>query len=270
VDEAAAQIAAAKDAAVQTGQNAINRAGEVAYDAKQSFDEFTNSYVPKPKVVDSWKDRGYPSYMTGDNPDVWGAAAAQSQLGKFNPKTLPKTINDIPAYRADPTGKYGGKDGLETQPTKFVSVGQGSPYGGGNAIELYSFARALAHSKKYGIPQLDATQLAAMALKEGRSDYGHLVMDFDKPQDYKLYEKMKADGLDSRAAAFAVNVKQKMEVAKRLGISFEEAWNGTGRNFLGQSGKDYKKNFEVQRKAVQHPKNKQLVGFIQSALDAEK
>jgi hypothetical protein len=67
----------------------------------------------------------------------------------------------IKGYRADPENKYGGGNGLETQPTLY------------NKEDMASVLRAMAYmNKHYGTKYPDPQQLAAFALKEGRSDFG--------------------------------------------------------------------------------------------------
>ena len=57
----------------------------------------------------------------------------------------------------------------------------------------------------------------------------------------------------------------KQNTADRLGISFAEAWNGTGTNVNKQTGKDYAKDWEAQKAAAAHPKNKLLMDLINRA-----
>lgn len=265
VDEVVKQATLTAERAKSTGTQVVDRTGEVVYDVKQKVE---NHF--KPPRVDTHKQRGFPAYMTDANPDVWTRSRIQGLMGRFDPKTLPKQLPPITAYRADPAGKFGGKEGLETQPVVFPN--NKGLYATGQPAEIYAFTRILARAKKYGVPQLSAIQLASMVLKEGRANYGSLSMDYDisKKADIKLKERLIDEGAPPLAAEFAINVKQKMEIAKRLGITFEEAWNGTGRNFQRTSGKEYAATYPAYIKAAQHPKNKQLVDLIQSALNAEK
>lgn len=250
----------------KAGASLINQLGELAYDVKQTAQIL---FSKSEEDVDTFAKRGFPSYMTKANPDTWARTNAQAMLGSFDPRTLPKTMPDIKGFRADPIGRYGGKEGIETLPTVFSSVAN-SPYAQGSPDEIYSFVRTLARAKKYGVPQLNAEQLTALLLKEGKSTFGTLSFDTNDKVGGEIYRKLKDEGLSPAAAGFAVLVKQKKEVAARLGITFEEAWNGTGRSWAGKTGKDYAEDFPHHIKAARHPKNKQLVQFIQSALDAER
>jgi hypothetical protein len=292
--------------------NGINRAGEIAYDVGDAIGQkehqlldptLTRLGLRSPPAVprDTFAERGYPSYMHMAAPPSNLKWVSQGVLGDYDPHTLPQQIPTIAAYRADPTGRFGGKDGLETLPSNFDPQATGPGWGyrpgktpghmtsfttTGNPVNLYAYAREMGRAAKYGVPQLSAVQLAAMALKEGRDDFGANMYDHNNPQlqalAQRLYPKMYEASIDwyakhagvgsphdvvRGAKLFPVVVAEKMAVAKRLNIPFAEAWNGTGSN--GRStGAQYAKGFEYALKAAQHPKNKQLVDFIQSALDA--
>lgn len=289
---------------VSGATNAINRAGEATYDTMYkmgvnehaAIDAIKNffGYGPKPEV-DTWAQRGFPTYMRNSAPTDT-RNISRGVLGGYAPNTLPQQIPTLQVYRADPTGRFGGKDGLETLPTSFDPQSSGAGWHSvpgqqkmvataGNPVNMYAYARELGRSAKYGVPQLSAVELAALALKEGRDDFGANMYDHNNPQlqalAKRLYPQQADDALDwyakhgSNAAGptvygaklFPVAVADKMAVAKRLGIPFAEAWNGTGSN--GRStGADYARGYEHYLKAAANPKNKALVDFIQSALDA--
>ena len=173
----------------------------------------------------------------------------------------------IPGYRADPTGKFGGKDGLETQPYNYL-----------DPVELYAHARAMAQGKAVGIPQLSATQLAALALKEGKSYFGVnpvigkdavTYYDPNNPDSAATHEKLVNAGVNPRVAGFPTYLRDKFEAATRLKIPWTEAWNGTGNAGNGLTGKDYAASYKNFETAAASPKNAALVKFIQSAIDAE-
>jgi len=198
-------------------------------------------------------------------------------------KGLDVDLNSIPdsvgGYRADPTGRYGGKEGLETLPTKL------------NAAELYAKVKAMKLGEQYGVPQLSPQQLAALALKEGQGLSGVFGVDPVVPKsalskdpqgvmyslnnntdydagmkgDKELYEKLISQGISGKAAAFAVRLANKNKVAERLGIPFESAWVGTGHSGVESSNEyaDSMKQFQI---AANHPKNRKLIDFISTAL----
>jgi hypothetical protein len=265
--------------------NAINRAGEMTYDAGQAIGDAAHHAAQAlgwARAPDKWA--AYPAYMHGpadgapyepdNDPNFYPRSYARAMLGNYAPNTLPKEIPNFAVYRADPTGRYGGKDGLETQPTRFNNDKNTNISGGGSPVDMYAWARELARAGKYGVPQLTAQQLAALALQEGRPDYGNNGADIKNPNNLalakRLYPQENFDhgyGLYG-ARDFPVAVAEKMATAKRLGIPFELAWNGTGRSAAGTTGEGYSHYYQASLKAAAHPKNKQLVDFIQSALDA--
>jgi hypothetical protein len=247
---------------VTAGTNAINRTGEAVYDAGQAVDHWMH---PPQAPVDTFAQRGYPAYMTGANPDTFNRTSYQSWLGNYDPHTLPKQLPTINAYRADPTNKYGGGDGTETLPTQFMDGGM---FKAGSPAMLYSYARAYRQAANhYDMPQMTAQQLAALAIKEGRADFGASTYDINNPQSKAMYADLTKRGIGDLPASFATTIAEKAAVAKRLGIPFAEAWNGTGSNGAS-TGAQYAVGYQHSLKAAAHPKNKQLVDFIQSALDA--
>lgn len=217
-----------------------------------------------PPPADRWAARGYPAYMTNQNPNDFDRYAYQGYLGTYAPQTLPRTIPNLVGYRADPTNRFGGNDGLETLPTKFTDKGM---FNAGSPIQLYSYTRSLAQAQKYGVPQLSAQELAALALKEGRADLGTISFDTKNPSSRALYNQLVDAGFNSEAAKFPVAVAEKAALAKRLGIPFAEAWNGTGSNGAS-TGAQYAMGYQASLQAASNPKNAQLVQFIQSALNA--
>lgn len=204
------------------------------------------------------------------------------------PKDLPPAIE---AYRADPTGKYGGKEGLETQPLSRLlkggnTVGKTQMYkpnldpdtssvytNPSKAVqELYKYARLNGAAEKHGHAAFTPEEIAAFALKEGRTDLGMGGVKLGNKKDLE-YDKMLQDtyNLPVWDQNFLAAVAAKKRIADKLGISLAEAWNGTGKNVAGQSGKDYAKNWEAHKQAALHPKNKQLLEVIQRGIaDGQK
>lgn len=181
---------------------------------------------------------------------------------------------EIGGYRADPTGKHGGKDGLETLPIKL------------NAPELYGKVRAMAVGAKYGVPQLTPEQLAAIALKEGQGVSGvfgvdpvtvkgkdgkteFMPYDPNMKGDKELFDKLIAEGLSPQSAAFAVRLKNKDETARRLKIPLASAWVGTGHSGY-ESSREYANAMRHFDKAATHEKNQAFVEFIRSAMNLPK
>lgn len=69
--------------------------------------------------------------------------------------------NQLYVYRADPTGKYGGKDRLETQSTPL------------DKTHMQPILRAMAYLRdNFNLPHPDPRTLTALSLHEGRADFG--------------------------------------------------------------------------------------------------
>ena len=83
----------------------------------------------------------------------------------------------------------------------------------------------------------------------------------------KNFEKQLGDthNLNRLDKNFLMTMAAKQNTADRLGISLPEAWNGTGVNVNKQTGKDYAKDWEAQKAAAAHPKNKPLMDLINRA-----
>ena len=198
------------------------------------------------------------------------------------PTDLPKSIK---MYRADPTGKYGGKEGLETLPQPRFDVGGdryhnrvedptiSDVYGDSSKAiqQLYRYARLNGAANKYGYPSLSPEDVAAMALKEGRSDLGYNAVNLGHPDELK-FNKMLRDtyNLTLNDQNFLAALFAKQRVADKFKIPFANAWNGTGVNDAGQSGKDYAKNYEHHKKAALHPNNQQLMELVNRAIEDGK
>ena len=207
------------------------------------------------------------------------------------PADLPQRIS---AYRADPTGRYGGKDGLETRPLSRLDVGGNwipSNKGSYHMYEpnpdmetsdiytnptkavqqLYRFARTNGAAASVGVTPLPAEDLAAFVLKEGRTDLGLGGGSSDKSVA-KLNEDLQNKYMVTpRDRDFLTKLASKQSVATRLKIPFAMAWNGTGVNEAGQSGADYAKNWEAHKQAALHEKNQQLMDVINRGIaDGQK
>ena len=70
-------------------------------------------------------------------------------------------------------------------------------------------------------------------------------------------------GMHYGTASFLANLKEKQDIADRLGIPFAEAWNGTGKVAgTKRTGKTYAKEFNKQVKAAQMPENQKLMDMV--------
>ena len=98
-------------------------------------------------------------------------------------------------------------------------------------------------------------------LTEGRDDFGFNIGQWNSqkgPAWAKFEEQLKQAGLSNTAQiGFVALTKSKMDLVKRSGISFYQAWNGGGANMA---------NYNAQAAAVKDPRNKPLLDVITSAL----
>lgn len=195
-----------------------------------------------------------------------------------NQKKELEKYSNIAAYRPDT--KQPGK--LETlpigwnEPEKRVNRRYSL-----NIDELREGAQAIAAAKAMGfkLPEKETSPqfLAALALREGRGDYGTNIAKpfmasgvFKDKQSLEAYNKMLNAGYNAYQATIVANMMQKASDAKRLGIPFTTAWNGAGEFKTSDGkvggGKYYAKNFGLYEDAALHPKNSSLYHFIKGSL----
>jgi hypothetical protein len=164
----------------------------------------------------------------------------------------------LQVYRADPTGRYGGKDKLETQPTT-ISYS--------DVVEVASGLRA---ADRRGLKTMTNEELANRMLVEGRGDAGGSAYDTNKPRLNKIRDDINADLPESagraRGGKFVATVVDKRETAERLGIPFSKAWIGTGRVTANYGGDEYAKRSADHQGAnpIASPKNAELMRVIQT------
>ena len=150
------------------------------------------------------------------------------------------------------------KGQLETIRTYFP-VAEMKPY-----LDVYKLAKG-----KFGLPKITPEQFAAMALAEGRTDFGYNNYDVNQPHLQKLFAEVKnlAPGISDEQAGFVAALKEKSDLAKKLNRPFDEIWNGTGRSDQGRTGKQHagrvKKTRDV---AVPHKQNEQLRKLIADSI----
>jgi len=196
-------------------------------------------------------------------------------MANLTPAQIKKLLEErgdelLKGYRVDLTGKYGGKDGLETEPTLFSKRDMGP------------ILNAMVYLKKnYGMAHPDPDALAAFALKEGRGDFGVNAAWPDQPNDkyalntdsQKLLDKIsKKFGIDDfeKHVAFldqydfdrALRVHELMKTADRLGKPLEDVWNPGNRH--------YGESYNQHANAVTADKNNPLRDYIYNTLGVQK
>ena len=184
----------------------------------------------------------------------------------------------ILGYRADPTNKYGGKDGLEPQPTLF------------HKDDMAAILRAMTYLRdNYGVEHIDPKALATFALKEGRPDFGINTNQGSTggsfplmPSTLKLANKVYADpnmtleedkdgmnwgiSVDKQGQRYnfpaALRASELMLKARRLGKPLTKLWN--------PGEKRYTEDYAINAPAVEAGKNDPLTDFIYNNLGLSK
>lgn len=136
--------------------------------------------------------------------------------------------------------------------------------------ELYQFARAAKEGVNAGVSPLAQTLFPGKVLHEGRTDAGTNEANLENPKAKAVYfdvvDKLNRDPLINdayRAALYPAAVEDKLDVAKRKGIPFERAWNGTGvATATGRSGKQHAERAAMHEAAISDPRNQQYLDYI--------
>ncbi len=163
----------------------------------------------------------------------------------------------IEGFRADPAGRYGGKDRMETRPTKL------------DAAEILKLADGLRYAQTQGMPPVSPEMLVNKILVEGRADAGTNEYNGNNPRARALYQNMRGMGYDELSATFAAAVLDKTEVAKRTGRTFDEVWNGVGKSReTGRTGKQHSDRAAESKYAATSPKNAQLLELVTRTINS--
>ena len=183
------------------------------------------------------------------------------------PKYSPMLYDEVPVYQPTANPKHG-TGGVENQ-AKYL-----------NTRELYWLLQGAKESNQRNEYKLTPEQLVTKLLVEGRGDAGTNEFDTNNQKSWDVYkavnEAVGGKGLPNNmrmvselAGVFAAAVRDKAEVAKRLNIPFERAWNGTGvSSSTGKSGQQHANRYEqaTQLGAATNPKNTHLLDYVTRAL----
>jgi hypothetical protein len=202
-----------------------------------------------------YEKAGIPHMQAGGQPpQIPQSLAMAAQYGGILGNVDMTPDNPVNAYRADPTGKHGGKDRMETMPTRLDKT----------TIEEY--IKAMRAGKSMGIPQLTPNQLARMLLVEGRSDFGFNTLNENNKMAMQKAALLNEMGHNQMAANFAAALFDKQQLANRIKKPFQEVWNGTGRSMAtGRTGAQHNDRYNEFGYAVDNPKNAELMNAINAA-----
>jgi hypothetical protein len=194
---------------------------------------------------------GTPEHKNWMNNVQKAGTASNWSHGQTLPATKPVAEeNYIRARRADPLGKFGGKDRLETSDYGYDKETMG------NLLKAYKDA-----AEKHGVKMLHPDELTNMALVEGRSNFGYNDYNVNNKRAAKIAADLMKAGHDPYAAGFPAAIIDKQQTAQRLKVPFTQVWNGGG-----SEARNYAKRLEQQKYAVEAPKNQDLRNYIKSTL----
>ena len=135
---------------------------------------------------------------------------------------------------------------------------------------ILTMASGLTQAKAAGMPERGITDYTKKILLEGRDDAGAGEFNRNNPKALKLYDDTIAAGASSTSATYAAAILDKTEVAARLNIPFELAWNGTGKTRNGEGdGQRHAARAEKFNNVEQDPRNADLVDTIKRGLSGD-
>lgn len=208
-------------------------------------------------MSDYYKVKG--AYINPDSPEYLpllkgitpGVKYPVTGHGTFVPveKNVQKN-NYISARRADLSDKPAAKDRMETIDSGYDKETIGK------LLSAYKDAAAA-----HGLKMLSPDDLTAMALVEGRSNFGYNDYNVNNKRAFNIAESLKEKGHDRYAAGFPAAIVDKQMTAERLGVPFYQVWNGAG-----PKAKEYNQRIEKSRYAVEDPRNQPLRNFIRQSM----
>jgi hypothetical protein len=178
------------------------------------------------------------------------------------PGTNAQSENEfIEAYRADPKGRYGGKDNMETLPLKF------------NRRAVQNYMKAYSIGKKYGAPtDLTPEDFYALLMKEGTTTGMDLfgVNKYNKNDKasgeiyMKTYLELVKEGMEpneaDNLAKFPAALYDHSKRSRANGISFGHSWTGLGyAKRTGKTGKESGELMNQQYAGSDYQKNEDLL-----------
>ena len=208
-------------------------------------------------MSDYYKVKG--AYINPDSPEYLpllkgitpGVKYPVTGHGTFVPvdKNVQKN-NYISARRADLSNKPAAKDRMETVDSGYDKETIGK------LLSAYKDAAAA-----HGLKMLSPDDLTAMALVEGRSNFGYNDYNVNNKKAFKIAQDLKDKGHDRYAAGFPAAIVDKQMTAERLGVPFYQVWNGAG-----PKAREYNQRIEKSRYAIEDPRNQTLRNFIRQSM----
>lgn len=145
---------------------------------------------------------------------------------------------------------------------------------------IIRMAQAAAAGEQLGMPAIGKNELFNKIALEGREDAGTNDFNYNNAKAKEIYAAMKEMGFPEKEAMYPAAVFDKSQVARRLGIPFEKAWNGTGRvvsdgtdgrtrGMVTADGERHTQRAEAMKGAKDDPRNKEAVDLISRAMSGD-
>lgn len=136
-----------------------------------------------------------------------------------------------------------------------------------NRADVLNMANGIKIALDQGMPVEGRDLYVKKLLLEGRVDAGTNEYNYNNPRAKQLFDKVKAAGASTKPAMYAAAVLDKLEVAKRLNIPFELAWNGTGRSVSSRGvveadGQRHAERAKLFENVAKDPRNADLVELV--------
>lgn len=164
--------------------------------------------------------------------------------------------------------EYGGLNSLYV-PGYRLNENQATPLPIG---ELYQFSRAAQEGVNAGVSPLAKTLFPGKVLHEGRADAGTNEANLNNRNARAVYHDVTNRLLNdpiisevNRASLYPAAVEDKLDVAKRTGIPFERAWNGTKTAVTGRTGAQHAARAAEHEAALKDPRNAAYLDYISRA-----
>ena len=132
------------------------------------------------------------------------------------------------------------------------------------ASDIVEMAAARYQAETLGYSVESARDLGKRILVEGREDAGANSRDHNNKNSEAVYNAMQLGGAGLVPSTYVAIMTEKQATAKRLGISLDEAWNGTGRSSVGKTGKDYAARMLDHDAVKRDPRNAEFFALIEA------
>ena len=138
--------------------------------------------------------------------------------------------------------------------------------------ELVGMLNAINVGLANGMPKIGADNFGDKVLLEGRADAGANDFNYNNKRALNLAGTVTSTLPENRSsgATYVGAVMDKSDVATRLNIPFERAWNGTGKSKdTGRTGQQHSDRAAQMQGAIDDPRNKEFKDLITRGVSGE-